>query len=278
MARRRWWETGERSIEDEAAAFAAAGLVFELDRFLFDANHVVVFRGDLRLDERRVPAEVRYPPAYVDDEPVVVYAPTLPIGRHRSRDGLLCLDHPVLGDTSGMAGAEAVQRAERLWWLWEYDREQLGEEEAPAPDPRANQYVHDDGSALTLRDVSVDGFDEGQLRVNLVSLLPVRGGVTMVSATAPRQRDFSLEVNRAVLAGGLSIGGFWRRVQEPPGGFDAASVYGWATKNAGDLVEKATGLAETDRSIRRGAEIPAIVGFVYPDEGPDAAKSTTSGS
>src|SRR5581483_5958254 len=127
MARRRWWETGERSIEDEAAAFRAAGLAFELDQQLFDANDVVIFRGDLRLNERRVPAEVRYPPAYADDEPVVVYAPALPVGRHRSRDGLLCLDHPVLGETSGMAGAEAVQRAERLWWLWENDREQLGE-------------------------------------------------------------------------------------------------------------------------------------------------------
>jgi molybdopterin/thiamine biosynthesis adenylyltransferase len=268
MARRRWWETGERSIEDEAAAFRAAGLAFELDQQLFDANDVVIFRGELRLNERRVPAEVRYPPAYADDEPVVVYAPALPVGRHRSRDGLLCLDHPVLGETSGMGGAEAVQRAERLWWLWENDREQLEAEEAPAPDPRANQYLHDDASAVTLRDIDVDGFDEGQLRINLVSLQPLRGAVTMVNTTAPRQHDFSIDPNRTVLAGGLSIGGFWRRVHEPPRGFDAATVYGWAKKNAADMVEKATGLAEIDRGIRRGAEIPAIVGFVYPDEGP----------
>jgi len=268
MVRRRWWETGERSIEDEAAAFVAAGLAFQLDQGLFAANQVVVFRGDLRLGDRRVAAEVRYPPAYADDEPVVVYAPDLPIGRHRGRDGLLCLDHPVLGETSGMGGPEAVTRAERLWWLWDNDRAQLGEEEAPAPDPRANQYLHDESSAVTLRDVDVSGLDEGNMRVNLVSLRPFRGGVTFVSATAPRQRDLAVEANRAVLGGNLPVGGFWRRGARAPEGFDAPAVYSWARANAADLLEQATNLAEVDRGLRHMAEIPALVGFVYPDEGP----------
>jgi hypothetical protein len=95
VSRKRWWETGEGSIEGEAKAFENAGLAFELDRELFERDEIVVFRGDLRLDDRRVAVEVRYPPSYGEGEPVVVIAKPLPIGRHRTLDGVLCLDHPV---------------------------------------------------------------------------------------------------------------------------------------------------------------------------------------
>ena len=143
MSRKRWWETEEGSIQREKEAFDRAGLAFALDEELLARDGVVVFRGDLRLGAQRVPAEVRYPPSYIDDEPVVVISQALPIGRHRSPDGVLCLDHPVFGEVRPMDGAVAVQRAERLWSLWENDREQLRREEADAPDPRANYYVHE---------------------------------------------------------------------------------------------------------------------------------------
>lgn len=268
MSRKRWWETGEGSIEGEAKAFENAGLAFELDRELFERDEIVVFRGDLRLDDRRVAVEVRYPPSYGEGEPVVVIAKPLPIGRHRTLDGVLCLDHPVLGEVRPMGGAEAVERAEGLWRLWEHNRGKLHEEEADAPDPRANYYVHDPGTAVAITDANVTGLSEGELRVNVVSLRPFRGGVTWLRGSAPQLRDVPLERDHAVLAGDLGVGGFWRRVNSAPSGMNARDVHRWAQVNASGLLERALGLADIDRGVRRSVDIPALVAFVYRDEGP----------
>lgn len=268
MSRRRWWQTGEYSVEGEERAFADAGLAFELDRKLFEQEEVVVFRGDLRLDERRVVAEVRYPPSYGDGEPVAVIAAALPIGRHRTPEGALCLDHPVLGEVRPMGGAEAVQRAERLWWLWENDRDALRAEEADAPDPRANYYVHEPATAVAITDADLTGFREGEFRVNVVSFRPFRGGLTWLRANSPRVQEIALDRDRAVLAADFGVGGFWRRVDSAPSGQTAAEVHRWAQENATDMLDRAIGLAEIDRGSRRRADIPALVAFVYRDEGP----------
>lgn len=268
MSLRRWWQNGEHSVEGEEQAFRDAGLAFELDRELFERDEVVVFRGDLRLNDDRVPAEVRYPPSYGDGEPVVVIAGMLPIGRHRTIGGQLCLDHPVLGEVRPMGGAEAVQRAERLWWLWENDRETLRAEEADGPDPRANYYVHDMSTAVAIADADVTGLTEGELRVNVVSLAPFRGGVTWLRSSAPTIRDVPLNRDEAVLAGEFGVGGFWRRVDLAPSGMTAADVHRWVKENAADLLDRAIGMTELDRNVRRGHDIPALVAFVYRDEGP----------
>jgi molybdopterin/thiamine biosynthesis adenylyltransferase len=197
-----------------------------------------------------------------------VIAAALPIGRHRTPEGALCLDHPVLGDVRPMGGAEAVQRAERLWWLWENDRDALHAEEADAPDPRANYYVHEPATAVAFTDADVTGLREGEFRVNVVSLRPCRGGVTWLRATSPRMQEIPLGRDRAVLAGDFGVGGFWRRVDSAPRGQTAAEVHRWAQANAADMLDRAIGLAEIDRGVRRRADIPALVAFVYRDEGP----------
>ena len=71
-----------------------------------------------------------------------------------------------------MCGAEAVLRAERLWELWENDREKLAEEEADAPDPAANYYQYQPDSGVVLIDVELGGAEKGCFRSPpIISLL-----------------------------------------------------------------------------------------------------------
>jgi hypothetical protein len=153
--RRRWWDDPDFSIEAEAAWFDDAGLEFSLDRDLLEHSQVVVFRGDLRLRERTTPATIVYPPNYHLGGHPLALAPELDLGRHQGPDGSLCLDHPVLGVTAPMCGAEAAERAQELWRLVEEDPERLHEVEADAPDPRWNYYECADGSGVILVDVDV---------------------------------------------------------------------------------------------------------------------------
>lgn len=183
--RRRWWETGAQSIEAEARWFQEDQLDFHLDRELFDEHEVVVFRGELRLGAQATPASVHYPPAYGAGAHPTVIAPKLDLGRHQGPDGGLCLDHPVLGETVPMYGGEAALRAQRLWDLWENDREQLDLEEADAPDPRANYYEHAEESAITLIDVDVSGFEAGYFQLGALELVPMRAGVREVRTQEP---------------------------------------------------------------------------------------------
>src|SRR6185437_5644546 len=102
----------------------------------------------LRLGDARWEAAVVYPASYGAGAQAAVIARGLPLGRHITPDGVLCLDHPRLGRLEPMIGAEAVIRAERLWHLWENDRETLELEEAEAPDPRANYFAYDTDSLV----------------------------------------------------------------------------------------------------------------------------------
>jgi hypothetical protein len=263
--RKRWWERADVTIEGQVEAFRAAGLDFSLDTALLDAAGVVVFRGDLRFGERRVAAEVVYPPAFDMGEQPFVFAPGLALGRHCSPDGLLCLDHVVMGEGEPMSGAEAAERAERLWELWETDRDQLAAEEADAADPWSNYVIHRAGTALTMVDVDVTGHDAGYVHFGLSSLYPMRGGVLRVGAAQPQPAEIEIDDQaNSLLRGSFELTGPWVRLPEHPP--DAGELVSWLRRKHAALVGRAVSAAEGLRADQ--PEMPALVGFVYPDEGP----------
>lgn len=262
MKPQRWWDTPERSVEAERQEFAAAGLDWTLDEDLFENGEIVVFRGELRLGERRTPATVIYPPGYDAGEHPVVVAPALDIGRHRAPNGALCLDHPVLGQLAPMSGIEAVQRAERLWHLWENDRLQLHREEADAPDPWGNYVDHTAETAIVLDLPRAPG-DRGFLEVALESIRPIRGSLIRFRQTHPDLKEF--ELGSAALPGGeFKVQGVWERLAEPPPDPRTAAITHWVMADRQPLAERARRYAAAHPS----SEMPALVGFVYPDEGP----------
>lgn len=255
------------TIEGQTAAFRDAGLDFALDAGLLEAAGVVVFRGRLRFGEQTVAAEVIYPPGFDLGEHPVVVAPDLEIGRHRSPGGLLCLDHVVMGESEPMSGAEAVERAERLWALWETDRAQLVKEEADVPDPWANYVEHTPGTALSMIDIDVRGHARGYVDFGLTSLYPLRGGLRRLRAThpVPLELDVDDEANSAV-RGGFELTAPWLRLPSHPPVSGDDDVVDWLMREHRALV---------DRAVRTGAgtrkevpHLPALIGFVYPDEGP----------
>lgn len=267
MSRSRWWETPGRSLEAEQAWFEEEGLEFELDRALLEERGVVVFRGVLRLGERTTPAEVHYPPAYATGAHPTVVTPELKLGRHQGPDGSLCLDHPVLGETAPMYGAEAAQRAQRLWLLWETDREQLAREEADAPDPRAGFYPYSLDSGITLIDMDVTGYEAGFLRLGLLELSPIRGAVTQIRATEPSAAVLSPGDPIRSFAGPFELNGAWRRVSAPPP-FELSELRRWVAEHHADLLDEQLRYARAIRFMPRHAQAQALLGFVYPDEGP----------
>lgn len=265
--RRRWWESGERSIEAEASWFKDDKLDFRLDTELFEKKQVVVFRGALRLGTRRTSATVHYPPSYdVGGHPVVV-APELKLGRHQGPDGALCLDHPVLGETAPMYGGEAVLRAEHLWRLWENDRDELTRQEADAPDPRANYYEYADGSAITLIEVDVGGYSSGYFRLGAVELAPMRAGVTQVRARQPSVAELTLGPGGESFAGSRDINGAWMRVGEVPP-FTLTELKPWAETHHAKFIADQVRFARAVGQANKQPDTPAVVAFVYPDEGP----------
>jgi molybdopterin/thiamine biosynthesis adenylyltransferase len=265
MGARRWWQRADVTVEGQVEAFRAAELDFALDEGLLDAAGVVVFRGALRFGDRRVAAQVIYPPAFDLGEHPVVVAPGLEIGRHRSPDGLLCLDHVVGGESEPMSGPEAVERAERLWELWETDRAQLAEAEADVPDPWANYVLHTPETALALVDVDVSGHDAGYLHFALSSLQPMRGAALRVRATHPQPVEIEVpgEANE-VLRGDFELTGPWVRLSEHPPA--PRELLPWLRAEHAGVVDRAVSAAAGLRGQQ--PEMPALVGFVYPDEGP----------
>lgn len=266
--RRRWWHSDEHSVEAEAAWFDEAGLDFRLDEELLEHHGVAVFRGQLRLEDRRSPALVFYPPAYDAGEQPVVVAEEVAIGRHKAPNGALCLDHPVLGETTPMCGAEAVERAERLWHLWESDRAQLHQEEAEAPDPWAN-YVDYTPETGILMEVPEPLGDRGYFNLGLTSLIPFRGALIGMRQTHPSPVLLPTPASNQVVAGGYDVAGIWKRLDKPPPNPRSHAIADWLGKEHRQMVDQARRYARGHGS----AEMPALVGFVYPDEGP-ARKQT----
>jgi hypothetical protein len=269
LSRVRWWDSPEHSIENEQAWFREAELDFSLDEDLFRSSEVVVFRGDLRLEERVSPATVIYPPAYDAGQHPVVVAPELEVGRHRAPNGGLCLDHPVLGEMAPMCGAEAVERAERLWWLWEHDRATLHDEEADAPDPWGNYVEYAEESAV-LVDLPAPAGERGYLDVGVSSLAPFRGSLLRLRQTHPEPRELvAAPASAAVLAGEQRIEGVWRRLDAPPPDPRLFAVFGWLQGEHSAMLRRATDYARAHPD----PEMPVLLGFVFPDEGPDRGAS-----
>jgi hypothetical protein len=264
---RRWWEIGERSLEDEIAWIREGGFEFEFDRALFEAHEVVVFRGHLRLGDKRSPAVLVYPPAYHTGEHPLVRAPQLAVGRHRAPDGTLCLIHDVFGDEVPMWGGEAIHRAERLWWLWVNDRNALHEEEADVPDPWANYVDHAPQTAITFMGIDVAGYTRGYFRTRLVTTEPMRGVVTQLRATAPAPMTIEPGPPAEILGGELEVNGAWMRIDAPPPDPRPQQIVYWLSKHCKGFIEKSVQNARADAEARKQT-VPALLAFVYPDEGP----------
>jgi molybdopterin/thiamine biosynthesis adenylyltransferase len=208
----------------------------------------------------RCPATVLYPRTYLEGDQPVVVVPSLPIGRHKAPNGILCLDHPVKGGLAPMIGAEAVQRAEELWRLSVEDPDALRAAEADAPDPQVGNYDYEVGSGVLLIDVDVRGHREGYLRLGLSSFKPMRGGMAGYGAAD----ELPLAPENLPFVGRLTSLALWRRVDAPPPQPHAGVVAAWASANHPDLVDRARALAEAQRNGQ-----PTIVGFAFPDEGPN---------
>lgn len=259
----RWWESPQHSVENEQAWFAEAELDFSLDEQLLGSGEVVVFRGNLRLGERNSPAAVIYPPAYDAGQHPVVVAPEIDIGRHRAPDGALCLDHPVLGEVAPMCGAEAVERAERLWGLWEHDRALLHDEEADAPDPWRN-YVEHAGESAVLVDLPDTAGDRGYFDLGLSSLNPLRGSLLGLRQTHPEPREIAaVPASIVPLAGARRVEGAWVRLDSPPPDPRLPALYGWLQSEHRAMLTQATDYARAHAN----PHMPALLGFVFPDEG-----------
>ncbi len=267
----RWWEAGERTLEAEQAWFAEAGLAFTLDRRLLEEASVVVFRGGLRFHDERCTATVIYPSAYAAGEQPAVYAPGMPITRHKGEGGLLCLDHTVFGDAAPMTGAEAVERAEELWRLTIEDPGRLREQEADAPEPRADGYHFETDSIAFLFDVDVAAHNSGVVRLGATHAQPFRAALLGLAVDEPTHTELAIAGQNQLFRGDASVCGFWRRVDGPPPGPDATTVAAWARHHHGDLVDSAIRFAGAHRQVTR-TTVPALVGFVFSDEGPRREK------
>jgi hypothetical protein len=267
VSSRRWWASGERSIEAEAEWFEQDGLAFTLDDGLFQANEVVVFRGELRLGEQRCTASVIYPPSYGADGHPSVLAPDLPVGRHRSPDGHLCLDHPVFGKTQPMCGAEAVNRAERLWDLWENDRETLRVEEADAPDPAANYYPYKPDSSVAMVHADIADGQRGYFELAAESSDPLRGAVTRIRVTHPGPATIVPPEGIRALAGPVELTGAWIRIPTRPP-FLMPELLAWVEENHRRFLDRQLKYATEQGKASGRPDTPALAAFVFPDEGP----------
>lgn len=260
-----WWERSARSLEQEQAWFRQAGLLFELDRGATERRGVATFRGVLRYRQRRCAAQVLYPPGYTAGHHPVVVAPALPLSRHKGPDGTLCLDHPVIGDMDAMTGAEAAQRAERLWQLSEEDPDALRDEEAPAPDPRVDWYEHEPGSAIVIADADVSEHGCGYFRLGLTQVRPLRGALSAIGAGPNMEIPLAVSDANEAARGGLELCGLWTRLPTYPPVTGLTGFSDWVQREHGPLLKRALVIAQVE-SQRRRQLVPAALGFVFPDE------------
>lgn len=271
----RWWEASGRTVEDEQAKFAAAGLNFVLDDGFLAEHEVVVFRGRIRRGCRTQPATVIYPPSYGEGSHPQVFAPDVPLGRHwRPEDGALCLDHLYPGDDRPMSGVEAVRRAEELWRLVEEDPEGLARVEVNAPFPVTDLYDYDHASLVYLLGADVGEHREGWMRLDAANLRPLRGQVSGLGASLGGA-ELALDDCTDMLGGRTRLLGAWRRLAKAPPSDSLDVTVTWIQEHHRDLVQFAAGLARSHRTIYREAS-QTFVALVFPDEGPGRGETQDS--
>lgn len=259
---RRWYERRPDLLEQERQQLEELG--FLLDQDALDRGGTVRFTGDLRLDEHRHLAEVILPPAFDCGADAIVRAPGLAIGRHIGPDGSLCLDHPTDGHTEWLRGAEAVTLAQSLWQLSIENPDGLRDAEARAPDPYSQHVAHELNSAVIIADADVTGAARGVIRIGLSG--PSRGALIGLRVDAPDERELDIAQANRAFAGPAEACGLWTRIDAPPPVTDAADILAWATGHHGPLVEQAITFAAAHRQVRRRHALPAVIGFVYPNE------------
>jgi molybdopterin/thiamine biosynthesis adenylyltransferase len=147
--------------------------------------------------------------------------------------------------------------------MWENDRDLLHEEEADAPDPWGNYVDHVPESAILL-DVPEQIGERGYLEVGFSSLSPARGSLVGLRQTHPTAKRFELSEAGRALAGEYRVQGVWQRLEEPPPDPRSFAISNWVGSEHRPLIARAQEYANGHPD----PEMPTLVGFVYPNEGP----------
>ncbi|MEA2275253.1 MAG: hypothetical protein QOC78_213 [Solirubrobacteraceae bacterium] len=166
-----------------------------------------------------------------------------------------------------MCGAEAVARAERLWELWENDRDALRDEEVDAPDPKEAYYAYAPESAVLLVDTDVEGGQSGFFRLQAQGLAPLRAAVTEVRVMKPHAETVTPHPRPSPLAGPRELNGAWLRVDAPPP-FSLADFAKWLDEYHRKFSDQQVAFARDQRKATGEQDTPAVFAFVYEDEGP----------
>jgi hypothetical protein len=166
-----------------------------------------------------------------------------------------------------MCGAEVVERAQELWRLWEEDRERLAVVEADAPDPRSIHYPYEADSAVVFADADVAGSRGGFLRLDATQLAPLRAAVTEIRATVPAVSTHAPGRLAATFAGDIELRCPWRRLDEAPP-LRGRELARWLVEEHDGLVLAQLRYAREMVKLGAPPELPALIAFVYPNEGP----------
>lgn len=96
--------------------------------------------------------------------------------------------------------------------------------------------------------------------------------MTRVQAHQPQLHDLDVSPGVRALAGGRDVRVSWVRVPEPPP-VTLAKLRPWVVEHHKTLIDAQVKLAQQTRTAERCPELPAVIGFVYPDEGPDRGET-----
>lgn len=116
--------------------------------------------------------------------------------------------------------------------------------------------------------LDVSGSDRGYVDLGATELDPLRAGVTRVRATSPAAKSVPLGPGGDSFVGSVDLHGPWVRLAEPPP-TGRGPLRDWAIENHRGLIDEQLRFARAFGEAHKRAEMPAIVAFVYPDEGPN---------
>jgi molybdopterin/thiamine biosynthesis adenylyltransferase len=152
--------------------------------------------------------------------------------------------------------------------MWESDRERLAIVEADIPDPRSIHYSYEAGSVVVFADADVAGSRAGFLRLDATELAPLRAAVTEVRATVPAVSAHAPGRVVATFAGDTELRCPWRRLREAPPLRDR-ELARWLVDEHDELVLAQLRYAREMVKLGAPPDLPALIAFVYPDEGPE---------